>query len=94
MMEDIFGMEEGQLKLMLRGLLSLMDEDGERLNKRAISYHDSESYVVPHFAHASFRDYLADSGRSGPFHVNLLEYEDQVTKQSFALIVQLIRSRT
>ena len=52
--EDILGMEEGELELVLRGLSSLMedndDENGECLNKGVISY------LVPDFAHASFRD--------------------------------------
>ena len=64
-MEDIFGMEEG--------------EPG------------ATSYVIPHFAHASFGDYLFDSSRSGPFHVNRQEYENQLTIRSFALIIQSIR---
>ena len=88
--EDILEMEEGELKLVLRGLSSLMedenDEIGECLNTGDISY------VIPHFAHASFHDYLFNSSRSGRFHVNLQEYENQVTIRSFALIVQLIRS--
>ena len=79
--EDILGMEEGELKLVLRGLSSLMDGNGEGLNEE----------VIPHFAHASFRDYLFNSSRSGPFHVNLQEYENQVTIRSFALIMQSIR---
>ena len=87
--EDILGMEEGGLKLVLRGLTSLMkdenDKIGERFNKGVISY------VIPHFAHASFSDYLFDSSRSSPFHVNRQECEYQVTIQSFALIMQLIR---
>ena len=86
--EDILEMEEGELKLVLRGLSSLMededDEDGECLNKG--------SYVIPHFAHASFLDYLYNSSRSGPFHVNRQEYENQLSIRSFALIVQSIRS--
>ena len=62
--EDILEMEEGKLKLVLRGLLSLMDENGKcfKLNKG--------SYVIPYFAHASFRDYLFNPSRSSPFHVN------------------------
>ena len=72
--------------IMLHGLSSLMDKNGEGLNK--------ESYVIPHFAHASssFGDYLFDSSRSGPFHVNRQEHENQVTIRSFALITRLIRS--
>ena len=89
-MEDIFGMEEGQLKLMLSGLLSLMKDEGDGngncLNKGVIPY------VIPHFAHASFCDYLFDSSRSGPFHVNRQEYQNKITTRSFTLIVQLIRS--
>ena len=84
--EDILGMEEGELKLVLRGLSSLMEE--EILNNRL-----SLSYVIPHFAHASFRDYLLNSSRSGPFHVNRQEYENQVTIRSFGLILNSIRSR-
>ena len=91
--EDILGMEEGELKLVLCGLLSLMkDENIERLNKGVISETESESYVIPHFAHASFSDYLFDSSRSGPFHVNQQEYEYQFTIRSFELITQSIRS--
>ena len=86
---DIFGMDEGELKLVLRGLSSLMEDEnaknGECLNKRVISY------VVPRFAYASFRDYL-DSRRLCPFYVNRQEYENQFTIRGFALIMQLIRS--
>jgi NACHT domain len=78
--EDILGMEEGELKLVLRGLSSLMEDENDDLHS------------IPRFAHASFGDYLLDSSRSGPFHVNLLEYDNQVTIRSFALIMQLIRS--
>ena len=87
--EDILGMEEGELKLVLSGLSSLMedenDENGE-LNKGVISY------VIPHFAHTSFRDYLFNSSRSGPFYINQQDCEHQFTIRSFALIMQLIRS--
>ena len=83
-MEDIFGMEEGELKLVLRGLSSLLeDEDDENSGET--------SYVIPGFAHASFGDYLFDSSRSGAFHVNRREYENQFTIRSFALIIQSIR---
>ena len=80
-------MEESELKLVLRGLSSLMiDENEEGLDKGVISY------VIPHFAHASFSEYLFDSSRLGSFHVNRQEYENQVTIRSFALITHLIRS--
>ena len=87
--EDILGMDEGELKLVLHGLSSLMEdennENGECFNEGVISY------VIPSFAHASFYDYLFDSSRSGPFYVNQQEYEDQFTIRSFALIMQSIR---
>ena len=74
MVEDIFGMEEGELKPVLRGLSSLMkgknDEKSDYLKKGVVRY------AIPYFAHASFRDYLS---RSGPFYVDLQEYEVQVT---------------
>ena len=84
--EDILGMEEGELKLVLRGLSSLMDEKEGCFNKEGVML------FVPYFAHASFSDYLFDSSRSGSFHVNRQEYENQVNIRSFALIVQVIRS--
>ena len=82
--EDILGMEKGELKLVLLGLSSLMDDKRRFLNI---------SSAIPHFAHASFRDYLLNSSRSGPFHVDRQEYENRVTIQSFALILQSIRWR-
>jgi hypothetical protein len=85
--EDIFRMEEGELKLVLRGLSSLMEgEKSEYLNKGVVRY------AIPHFVHASFRDYLFDSSRSGPFYVDHQEYKNQVTVRSFAVIMQSIRS--
>ena len=84
-LENIFGMEEGELELVLRGLSSLLNDRNDENGKR-------KEYVIPHFAHASFGDYLFDSSRSGPFHVNRRAYESQVTIRSFALIMQSIRS--
>ena len=88
--EDILQMEEGELKLVLRGLSSLMihgnNENGKSLNRGVIQY-------VINFAHASFRDYLVNSSRSGPFHVNQQGYENQLTIRSFACITQFILSR-
>ena len=60
--EDIIGLERGQLKQVLRGLVSLMKDDGDD--------EDDENDVIPHFAHASFSDYLFDPSRSGPFYLN------------------------
>ena len=80
--EDIFGMEEGELELVLCGLSSLMDDENGKKKK----------YVIPDLTHASFSDYLFDSSRSGPFHVNQDEYNSQFTTRSFALIMQSIRS--
>ena len=98
--EDIFGVEKGQLKQVLRGLLSLMKDEHEDNDSEDDDSEDDEddeedcdgNDVIPHFAHASFSDYLFDSSRSGPFYVNQQEYANQVTIRSFALIIQLIRS--
>ena len=87
--EDILGMEEGELKLVLRGLSSLMKDE----NEEYLPLNKGVSYVIPHFAHASFSDYLFNSSRSGPFHVNKHKYEAQFTIRSFELILQSIRSR-
>ena len=90
--EDIFEMEEGELKLALSGLSSLMiDDDSNKIGK-CWKYGVYVTNVIPHFAHASFGDYLFNSSRSGQFHVNREEYEIQVTLRSFALIVQSIKS--
>ena len=78
-------MEESELKLVLRGLSSLMED--ENVEDGCLI-----SNVISHFAHASFHDYLFNSNRSGPFHINRQEYENQLTIRSFALITQLIRS--
>ena len=95
--EDILGMEKGELKLVLRGLSSLMNDEKDekrwRLDRRVISRSPkSIAYVIPHFAHASFGDFLFNSSRSGRFHVNRQEFEKQVTIRSCTLIIQLIRS--
>ena len=95
--EDILEMEEGELKLVLRGLSSLMEDESEEYlmedeEDENGEYLNNGSYVIPHFAHASFSDYLFDSSRSGPFHVDRQEYENQLTIRSFALIIQSIRS--
>ena len=89
------------LKEMLRGLSSLI-EDGNDENDEGEGDDDSEedeenrepflNKPVNRFAHASFRDYLFNSRRSGRFHVDLQEYENQLTIRSFTLIMQLIRS--
>jgi len=76
-MEDIFGMEEGELKLVLHGLSSLLKDDsknrlGAWLNKGPGVM--SNVTFIPHFAHASFSDYLLNPSRSGAFHVNRVEY--------------------
>ena len=88
-MEDIFGMEKGELKLVLCGMSSLMKDENDDAWDGLNS--GPTSYSIPHFAHASFGDYLFDSSRSGPFHVNRQEYENRLTKRSFALIIQSIR---
>ena len=89
-MEDIFGMEEGELKLVLRGLSSLMKDEKDVDWNRWHLDSGATPYLIPHFAHASFGDYLFDSSRSGPFHVNRQEYENQLTTRSFALIIKSI----
>ena len=89
-MEDIFGMEEGEVMLVLRGLSSLMKDEKDEIGDWL---HEGDNpHVIPHFAHASFSDYLFNSSRSGPFHVNQQEYEHQVIIRSFALVMQSIRS--
>ena len=85
---DILGMEEGKLKLVLRGLSSLTYGNGEYINEDGVT-----SYSIPGFEHASFYDYLLDSSRSGPFYVNLQECKNQIVIRCFALIIQSIRSR-
>jgi hypothetical protein len=81
--EDILGIEEGGLKVVLCGLSSLMEDERDK----------NREGVIPYFAYASFRDYLFNSSRSGPFHINLREYENKITIWSFVLIMESIRLR-
>ena len=75
-MEDIFGMKEGELKLVLHGLSSLMkDLDDLDVYAKLNMMRDGDE-LISYFAHASFGDYLFDSSRSGPFHVNREEYKN------------------
>ncbi|KAF8816531.1 hypothetical protein BYT27DRAFT_7154580 [Phlegmacium glaucopus] len=88
---DILEMEEGEVKLMLRGLSSLITFVGDGDKKYlAKGIHGSTSGSV-YLMHASFRDFLVDSSRSGPFHVNEQEHKNQATIRSFALITKWIR---
>ena len=91
-MEDIFGMKEGELKQVLRGLSSLMKDEKDEKDENEASLNEGViSYVIPHFAHASFSEYLFNSSLSGSFHVDQKECENQVIIRSFTLIMQLIR---
>ena len=88
--EDILEMEEGELKLVLRGLSSLIafvrDENGEYLTGKVIP-----SIGRPYFVHASFGDFLGDSSRSGPFYIDKQTYKHQGTIWSFSMITTCIR---
>ncbi|KAF8815804.1 hypothetical protein BYT27DRAFT_7155408 [Phlegmacium glaucopus] len=96
--EDIFEMEEGEVKHVLRGLSSLIsfvgDDDGEYSTEWHYDLDVGFVYFRKlgsvYFIHASFRDYLVDSSRSGPFHVNEQEHKNQATIRSFALITKWI----
>jgi NACHT domain len=89
--EDILGMEEGELKLVLRGLSSVIafvrDENGEYLTGKVIP-----DVGRPYFVHASFGDFLGDSSRSGPFYIDQQTYKHQGTIWSFSMITTCIRS--
>ena len=88
--EDILEMEEGELELFLRGLLSLVAFEGDK----------NEEYLTgkvlrvwrPYFLHASFGDFLVDSNRSGPIHVDKQKYKDQATIRCYSLITKSIAS--
>ncbi|KAF8816496.1 hypothetical protein BYT27DRAFT_6396558 [Phlegmacium glaucopus] len=88
--EDILEMEEGEVKHVLRGLSSLIAFVGDD-NENYSTEHDDSDVGCVYLIHASFRDYLVDSSRSGPFHVNEQEHKDQATTRSFALITKWIR---
>lgn len=88
--EDILEMEEGEVKLVLRALSSLCGfvevKNGQYLTKEVVS-----NVGRPYFLHASFGEYLVDSSRSGPFHINKQEYQNHATICSFGLIIKSIR---
>ncbi|KAF8816488.1 hypothetical protein BYT27DRAFT_7182040 [Phlegmacium glaucopus] len=87
--EDILEMEEGEVKHVLQGLSSLIAFVGDKNEKYSTEWRDSDVGPV-YFVHASFRDFLVDSSRSGPFHINEREHHNQATIRSFALITKWI----
>ncbi|KAF8816499.1 hypothetical protein BYT27DRAFT_7182055 [Phlegmacium glaucopus] len=87
--EDILEMEEGEVKHVLRGLSSLIAFVGDGNEEYSIK-HDHLDVGCVFLIHASFRDYLVDSSRSGLFHVNEQEHENQAIIRSFALITKWI----
>src|SRR6202035_1268793 len=79
--EDIFGMEEGEVRLVLQGLSSLIAfkeiRGGKYLHGRFVS-----DTGRPYFLHASFGDFLADPSRSGVFYVDQKKNRSQIIIQS------------
>ncbi|KAF8816521.1 hypothetical protein BYT27DRAFT_7182095 [Phlegmacium glaucopus] len=87
--EDILEMEEGEVKHVLRGLSSLIGFVGDKNEEYSTERRYSDVGSV-YFIHASFRDFLVDPNRSGPFHINEQEHKNQATIRSFALITKWI----
>ncbi|KAF8162768.1 hypothetical protein B0H34DRAFT_293871 [Crassisporium funariophilum] len=90
--EDILGMSEGEAKLVLRGLHSLLsfpddDDDVKRVVDEADPYGHFEGIRL---LHASFHDYLIDKGRSGPYFIDMPEARAQLTVAGFSLITKWI----
>ena len=88
MIADILGLEEGEVKLVLRCLSSLIAFVGDK-NKRYGVFEDSNIGGV-YLVHASFGDYLVDLSRSGPFHVDKQEHKNRATILRFARIIECI----
>jgi NACHT domain len=89
--EDILEMEEGQVKQLLRGLSSLIGFEGDE-NGMYLAGKEVANVGRPYFLHASFGDFLRDSNRSGPFHVDKQAYKNQCIIRSFSMITESIAS--
>ncbi|KAF8816498.1 hypothetical protein BYT27DRAFT_7182054 [Phlegmacium glaucopus] len=89
--EDILEMEEGEVRHVLRGLSSLIAFVGDKDEKYLTKEIHASTFGSVYFIHASFRDFLVDSSRSGPFHVNEQEHKNKATIRSFDLITKWIR---
>jgi hypothetical protein len=89
--EDILGMEEGEVRLVLQGLSSLIASKGYGSGKYLHGTFVSD-LGRPYFLNASFRDFLVDSSRSGVFYVDRRKCRSQCTIQSLSLIMESIAS--
>ncbi|KAF8150920.1 hypothetical protein B0H34DRAFT_156525 [Crassisporium funariophilum] len=90
--EDILGMDEGEAKLVLRGLHSLLSfpDDNDDV-KRTVDEADVKGHGGGiRLLHASFRDYLIDKGRSGPFFIDTSEADARLTVAGYSLITKWI----
>ncbi|KAF8801464.1 hypothetical protein BYT27DRAFT_7147456 [Phlegmacium glaucopus] len=88
--EDILEMEEGEVKHVLRGLSSLIAFVGDENEEYSTEWYNYSGVGCVYLIHASFRDFLVDSSRSGRFHVNKQEHKNRATTRSFALITKWI----
>ena len=66
--EDIPGVEEGEVKLVPRSLSSLIAIVGDENEEYLTEGDDDSNAGSVHLVHASFRGYLVDSTCSGLFH--------------------------
>jgi hypothetical protein len=87
--EDLLGMEVGDIGRILRGLHSLIrfpHIPDENFRKSGRFGGDNGIRLL----HASFEDYLVDRKRSGHFFIDTNKFRTQITKAGFQLMVQWI----
>lgn len=89
--EVVLGVDRTELTLVLDALSSVID-----IQKRELA--DSEKLLEPifgplsphvqkiMFSHLSFRQFLEDKTRSGPFYVDVKKTEEEITSAFFAII--------
>ncbi|KAF8167120.1 hypothetical protein B0H34DRAFT_1212 [Crassisporium funariophilum] len=87
--EDILGVESGEVKLVFRGLHSLVWFPGDQAENFSRD-DDAECKSGIRLHHASFQDYLVDKDRSGQFFIEISEFQNRLTMAGFALITSSI----
>jgi energy-coupling factor transporter ATP-binding protein EcfA2 len=93
MIEDILDMGGGEVQLVLQCLSSLIAFRGDMSERhemgKSVRFSNDDVGGV-YFTHASFRDYLVDSSRSGPFHINEQEHKNRALTRCFSLFTNWI----
>ena len=84
--EDLLGLQTGEVGLVLRGLHSLIKFPHISDEKYTAFSKDNKVQLL----HASFRDYLIDASRAGRFFIDTNIFRAQIIKTGFQLMAKWI----